>query len=127
MKLNIHLLKTIGFSWLAFLLIGVLINICFPIPTVTVLIDRSYCPASQWQQVSQAYSKLYRQHRWQQLHLQTVVLFSDLGQEVFSSPPSPDVIQNLTTYGQFDGRRQAELQKVYSKIKNLGCYSRKIQ
>ncbi|MEM9165257.1 MAG: hypothetical protein AAGC54_19615 [Cyanobacteria bacterium P01_F01_bin.4] len=117
-----RLLKTLGFSWLAFLLTGLLIRGLWATPKMTVLIDRSYCPAHQWQLVSQTYAELYRQHQRQQLRLQAVILFSHLGQEDFSSPPPPEMIQNLTTYGQFDEQRRATLQKTYPNAKLLSCY-----
>ncbi|NJO39199.1 MAG: hypothetical protein HC769_12695 [Cyanobacteria bacterium CRU_2_1] len=121
MNLNTRLLKTLGFSWLAFLITGLLISWFFAIPTITVLIDRSYCPPDQWQQVSQTYTNLYRQHQRRQLRLQTVILFSNLGQDVFVSPPMPAVIQTLSTYGHSDKQRQTELQKAYSKTQLLDC------
>lgn len=117
-----RLLKTLGFSWLAFLITGLLISWFFAIPTITVLIDRSYCPSDQWQQVSQTYTDLYRQHQLRQLHVQTVILFSNLGQEAFTSPPVPVMIQTLSTYGHSDRKRQAELQKAYAKTQLLNCH-----
>lgn len=122
MNLNTRLLNTLGFSWLAFLITGLLISWFFAIPTITVLIDRSYCPPAQWQQVSQTYTDLYHQHQQRQLHLKTVILFSHLGQEVFGSPPSPAAIQNVSTYGHSDEQRQAQLQKAYPKTQLLGCH-----
>ncbi|NJR64768.1 MAG: hypothetical protein HC772_04665 [Leptolyngbyaceae cyanobacterium CRU_2_3] len=121
MNLNKRLFKTLGLSWLALLLAGLLIRWLFAIPSMTVLIDRSYCPADQWQQISQTYTDLYHQHQWRQLHLKTVVLFSNLGQEVLSSPPIPTVIQNLSTYGQSNEQRQAQVQKAYPKGRLLQC------
>ena len=106
-----------------FLMTGLLISWLFAIPALTVLIDRSYCPPDQWQQISQTYTDLYHQHQRRQVNLQTTVLFSNLGQEVFSSPPQPEAIQTLSTYGHFDLQRQAELQKTYPKAQLLGCHS----
>jgi hypothetical protein len=123
MNLNTPLFKTLGLSWLMFLITGLLISWLFAIPTLTVLIDRSYCPPNQWQQVSQSYTDLYRQHQQRRLQLQPIVLFSNLGQEVFASPPPPEVIQALSTYGHSDLHRQAELQKSYPKTQLLGCHS----
>jgi hypothetical protein len=122
MSLNTHLLKTLGFSWLAFLLTGLLISWFFALPTMTLLIDRSYCRPNQWQEVSQTYTDLYHQHQRRQLHLKTVILFSNLGQEVFTSPPIPATIRTLSTYGHSDLNRQAELQKVYPATQLLGCH-----
>jgi hypothetical protein len=123
MNLNTPLFKALGLSWLTFLITGLLISWLFAIPTLTVLIDRSYCPSNQWQQVSQTYTDLYYQHQRHQLRLQAVVLFSNLGQEVFSSPPQPETIQAISTYGHPDLHRQAELQKTYPKTQLLGCHA----
>lgn len=122
MNLNTLLLKTLGLSWLTFLIAGLLINFLFAIPTLAVLIDRSYCSPSQWQQVSQTYTNLYHQHQSSQVRLQPVVLFSDLGQEILASPPLPETIQALSTYGHPDMQRQAELQKTYPKTQLLSCH-----
>jgi hypothetical protein len=99
------------------------IRLVFATPNLVVLVDRSYCPLNQWQQVTQTYQTLYRQHQQQRLHLQTIILFSNLGQEVLSPPPAPAVIQNLSTYGRPDPQRQAELQKAYPKAHLLSCHS----
>jgi hypothetical protein len=123
MNFNTPLLKTLGVGWLAFLIAGLLINLFFAIPTITVLIDRSYCSPSQWQQISRTYAELYQQHQNRQLRLQTVVLFSDLDQEVLSSPPLPETIQALSIYGHSGTNRQAELQKAYPKTQLLSCRS----
>ncbi|MEO1402912.1 MAG: hypothetical protein AAFV72_16915 [Cyanobacteria bacterium J06635_1] len=116
-----RLLKTLGFSWLAFLITGLLIRGLWAAPPLTVLIDRSYCPTHQWQQVSQTYANLYRQHQRQQVRLQAVIVFSHLGQEKIDPPPTPTTVQTLTTYGQFDKQRQTVLQKSYPNAKLLGC------
>jgi len=80
---------TLGLSGLAFAIAGVSINLISPIPRLTILIDRSYCPQNQWSQVAQNYTDIYRQHQRRQVDLQAVVLFSNLGEEVFSTPPRP--------------------------------------
>ena len=121
MKRTLSLLKPIGLSWLAFLVVGGAIALFFPIPQLTVVIDRSYCPAPQWQQVAQGYAHLYDQHQRRQLLLEQVVTVSDLGQKVFDMPPHPDEIRQLSTYGQRDGDRLAVLQQKYANARLISC------
>ena len=121
MKRTLRLLQPIGLSWLVFLVIGLAIAIFFPIPSLTVLIDRSYCPANQWQQIAQAYDQLYDQHNQRSLRLNQVVMVSNLGEEVFETPPKPDTIRQLSTYGQRDGDRLSKLQSTYRTSEVLSC------
>ncbi|MEM9220617.1 MAG: hypothetical protein AAGD25_40640 [Cyanobacteria bacterium P01_F01_bin.150] len=123
MKRTLQLLKSVGLSWLAFLVVGLAIAWLAPIPKLTVLLDRSYCPANQWQQVAQAYSQLYDQHQHRRLILEQVVMVSDLGQDAFASPPTPDAVRQISTYGQRDGDRLSQLQSTYSNSEVLGCSS----
>ncbi|MCC5621855.1 hypothetical protein [Nostoc sp. CHAB 5715] len=121
MNLNTQLLKTLGLSWLVFLITGVLISWFFAIPAITILIDRSYCPATEWQQVVQTYTQLYQQHQQRRLQLQSVVLFSSLGEEQLSTPPEPKVLQQLSTYGRPQRQRQLQLRKDYPQAQLLQC------
>lgn len=123
MLIHSRLFITLGLSWLTLAIAGAAINVISPIPQLTVLIDRSYCPQNQWSQVAQNYTDLYRQHQRRQVNLQTVVLFSSLGEEVFSTPPSPVTLRTLSTYGQGDSQREVNLQARYSKVQILGCHS----
>jgi hypothetical protein len=116
-----QLLKTLGFSWLVFLITGLLIGWFFAIPAITVLIDRSYCPAAEWQQVVQAYTELYQQHQQRRLQLQSVIMFSSLGEEKSLIPPKPEVLQQLPTYGRSQRQRQLQLRKDYPQAKILQC------
>lgn len=120
-KLNRHLLRTLGLSWLGFLIVGLVISWAFAVPKVVVLIDRSYCPPAQWQQVTQSYEQLYRQHQKQELQIQQVILFSDLGRDVFSPPPAPEVIRDVATYGRSDPDRAQDIQRAYPKAQLLAC------
>jgi hypothetical protein len=122
-KLNQHMLKALGWGWLGFLIAGIVISLLFPIPSLVVLIDRSYCnDPQQWQQVVHNYTDLYQQHQWKTLHLRKVILFSDLGQESIP-PPSPEIIENLKTYGRPSPQRLSDLQKDYPKAQLLTCHS----
>jgi hypothetical protein len=120
-KLNRHLLRTLGLGWLGFLVVGLVISQVFATPTVVVLIDRSYCPPAQWQQLVQNYEELYRQHQQQQLQIQQVVLFSDLGQDVLSSPPAPEVIRDVSRYGRSNPQRSEKMRSSYPKAQLLAC------
>lgn len=120
-KLNKFLLRTITCSWLAFVLIGWLINQVIASPELVVLIDRSYCPPAQWQQISRSYQHLYQQHQQHQVRIKSVILFSDLGEEIFSMPPLPEKIQSLRTYGRSDPQQQTQLQASHPNTTLLSC------
>ncbi|MGH1396719.1 MAG: hypothetical protein ACRAVC_22190, partial [Trichormus sp.] len=121
MNLNTQLLKTLGISWLSFLITGLIISWLFAIPSITLLIDRSYCPAIEWQQVVQNYTTLYHQHQQRRLQLQSVILFSSLGEDRLSIPPQPEVLKNIPTYGQQQPQKQRQLQKKYPQAQLLRC------
>jgi len=106
---------------------GLLIRQFIVPPQVALLIDRSYCSTDDWQQLSQTYSQLYQQHQRQTLRLQPVVLFSNLNQDSFETPPSPEAIQNTKTYGQADSKRQLALQQTYPAATLLSCHTSSIQ
>lgn len=115
------LLKTLGISGLTFLGVGLLISQVVPIPTVTLLIDHSYCPPTKWQQVATTYDTLYRQHRRRQIQIQQVVLFNALGVDPLPAPPAPAAIQQLSTYGQPSRDRQENIEKDYPNAQLLDC------
>ncbi|MEA5516713.1 hypothetical protein [Nodularia sp. UHCC 0506] len=121
MNLKTQLLKTLGLSWLAFLITGMLISRFAGMPAITVLIDRSYCPTTEWQQVVQTYSQLYQQHQQRRLQLQSVILFSSLGEEHLSIPPEPQTLAQLSTYGRSSPQRQLELRASYPQSQLLEC------
>ncbi|PSN16844.1 hypothetical protein C7293_01095 [filamentous cyanobacterium CCT1] len=116
------MLTTLGFSGLAFATAGLLIRWVFPISQVTLLIDRSYCPEAQWQEATQPYRQLYRQHQHRQLQIKQVILFNTLGVEHVSSPPSPEAIQQLSTYGQPNPTQQENLQKSLPNAWVISCH-----
>lgn len=116
-----RLFKTIGLSWLAFLVAGLLIHWAFPPPAVSVLIDRSYCPAPQWQPVAAQYDSIYQQHQHKQLRIQQIILFSDLAEDVRSAPLQPEEVQQLKTYGRSNLQRQEDLKQKYDRHILLTC------
>jgi hypothetical protein len=120
-EINQRMLKLLGWGWLGFLIAGIVISLAFPIPSLVVLIDRSYCnDSARWQQVVNTYTNLYQQHQWKTLNLQKVILFSDLAQESIPPPP-PENIQNLKTYGRQNLQQLENLQKDYPKSQLLTC------
>jgi hypothetical protein len=120
---NKILLRTITCSWLAFMLIGWLISRVIASPDLVVLIDRSYCPAAQWQRISESYQALYQQYQEHQVRIKTIIIFSDLSEESFSTPPLPDAIRSLPTYGHSNIQRQTQLQTSYPNATLLSCQS----
>ena len=120
-RLNRYLLTILGLGWLSFLIAGIVINQVFAAPNLVLLIDRSYCPAPKWQQVVQDYTKFYRQHQQQRLKLEKVVLFSDLSEDVLSTPPTPKELGDLRTYGRSNLQRQVKLKQAHPQAKVLGC------
>ncbi|PSB17078.1 hypothetical protein C7B65_19905 [Phormidesmis priestleyi ULC007] len=114
--LNRYLLQILGAGWMLFLVAGW--AIAYSSPGSVVLIDRSYCAPTQWQQVAQAYERHYQTSR-----LQTVILFNDLSQENLSPAPTPSVVRNLTTYGRSNPVRLSELQRIYPNAQLLNCRS----
>jgi len=120
-SLNARLMLTLSISWLGFLVTGLAINQVFAPAAIAILIDRSYCPPAQWQQVSQQYDALYQQHQRQDIQIQAVVLFSSLAKEVRSLPPTPTEIQSLATYGQPNLQQQQQLELDYPNHKVLSC------
>jgi hypothetical protein len=114
------LFKNLGIIWLIFLITGIVISIGFPVPKVTLLIDRSHCPADSWQKIVAEYTQIYgQQHR--EIEIRTVVLFSDLGVETRSQPPAPAEIAALSTYGTISPQRQQEIQTRYQNSRLLSC------
>ncbi|MEO1133153.1 MAG: hypothetical protein AAFX40_10660 [Cyanobacteria bacterium J06639_1] len=119
--MNARLLKTLGLSWLVFALAGIAIAMFLPMPKLTVLIDRSYCEPTRWQQVANAYEMLYEQHQRQVLEIDRVVLFSDLGEEVRTELPAPLEIRDTRTYGRQAQQQQQTLQQQYPQSQLLKC------
>jgi hypothetical protein len=120
-KLNRALVTIVIVGWLAFLLSGGLVAYVFASPSLTLLIDRSYCPPQKWQEVTQAYQELYRQHQQKQTQIEAVILFSDLNEETLKELPTPEELSNINTYGRFSLQRQSDLSKRYPKAKILNC------
>ncbi len=122
-KLDRKLITTLGLGWLGFSIVGSAIAFALPPTQITILIDRSFCPQDKWQAIASAYNDLYQQHQNRDLQIKEVITFSDIGQEVLSTIPSPDTVRSLNTYGRFNQERQKQLQASYPQPKLLSCQS----
>ncbi|MEL7036985.1 MAG: hypothetical protein AAFO04_15380 [Cyanobacteria bacterium J06592_8] len=122
-RLTRYLLKLLGLTGVGFLIANFAIGLFFPIPEVAVLVDRSFCPPEQWQNLSQTYGKLYRQNQQKQILLNPVILFSDLGEEVLKSPLEPQEFRTLKTFGRSNDERLSQLKTQYTHAEVLNCSS----
>lgn len=120
-QLNRYLLTILGLGWLSFLIAAILLNQIFAAPNFVLLIERSYCTPSKWQQVVQEYNDLYQQHQQNLVKIESVVLFNDLGEEVLTTVPTPEALRGLRTYGRSNSQREAELRKAYDRVKVIRC------
>jgi hypothetical protein len=105
---NQRLIRTLVLGWLAFGALGLGFRQLLSGPTVTVIIDRSYCDPAQWRQVADQYADLYSQQAQRQLTIEQVVYVSDLGAIVPDAVPSPDEVRSLNPSGLSD---PAEIQQ----------------
>jgi hypothetical protein len=112
---NRQLLKVLSIGWLAFIGVGFGLRQALSGPTITVIIDRSYCPDAQWQQLTDEYTTLYQQHQQHRLTIDQVVYVSDLDVTTVDAPPFPDEVAGLSHFGQFN---QANMQAVTNEFPN---------
>ncbi len=119
---NQRLILTLGLGWLAFLALGLGLRQGFRSPGVTVIIDRSYCSAAQWQGVTQQYTDLYDQYQRQQITLEQVIYVSDLGQEAAPQIPTPEQVQALNTYGRFNPSQLEAALQAEPQARVLSCH-----
>ncbi|NEP41933.1 MAG: hypothetical protein F6K25_30235 [Okeania sp. SIO2G4] len=120
-QLNRYLLTILGLGWLSFMITGIVLNQVFAVPNFVLLIERSYCPSQQWQQVVEEYIDLYRQNQQHLVKIESVVLFNDLGEEVLTTVPTPEELRGQSTYGRSSPQREAELRKAYGQVKVIRC------
>lgn len=119
--LNRSLLRIIGIGWAAFAIAALTFRFALAAPSVTLLVDRSYCDPADWQTVAAEYATLYRQNQRGQIEIESVIFFSDLGQDVTETPPTPDVVAAMTPYGRFSRERQQVLIANYPDAQLLSC------
>jgi len=108
---NRRLLITVLAGWAGFISVGVILRQAIAIPPVTIVIDRSYCEPQSWQIVADRYQGLYEQHQKRQIQIESVILFSDLGEEILDTPLDPSAVEQLRTYGRQDPDKQQALQQ----------------
>ena len=118
--LNHRLITIVLTGWISLLVSGLVLVLATP--SITVIIDRSYCPSDQWQtQVVIPYRDLYQKHQDKRLKIESITLLSDLGQESSKTIPTPEEIAILNTYGKLSSDRQKSLEKLSQKAKLLRC------
>lgn len=120
-SINRALIRIVSMGWVCFMAAGVVVSQVFAAPTVTLLIDRSYCEAADWQRVATQYEALYRQDQQGRVDIEQLILFSDLGEEVLDQPLSPENFQTLSTYGKANPERQQVLKAEYANAQLLSC------
>ena len=119
--LNRRLITIVGIGWLSFLITGLIVVNVFATSEITLLIDRSYCPPNQWQKVVETYGNFYKRNQEKQIKINSVILFSDLGEETLNPLPTPEEISQINTYGKSNPNRQKELQNKSISGKILSC------
>ena len=114
MKLTFHLIFTLGCSGLALGLAGAAISMLMPVPSRTVLLDRSYCSPDRWQAVVNDYDRLHTQHRLKIYKIKQVVAFSNLGSQPLSPIPAPEEVRAMNTFGRSADEVGQQLLQDYS-------------
>ncbi|MEY3297185.1 MAG: hypothetical protein RLZZ597_445 [Cyanobacteriota bacterium] len=108
-KPTLRLLLTLGLGWIAFVGLGLGLRQGIARPTLTVVIDRSYCDPTQWQPIAANYATLYEQHRQGRLRIEQVIYVSDLGAVVAETIPTPEEVNALTTFGRFNATQMEQV------------------
>ncbi len=120
---NRRLLQTLAVGWLAFLGAGVGLRQALSGPTVTIIIDRSYCDPARWEQITTDYGELYNQHQQRRLTIDQVIYVSDLGEEVAEELPSPEAIMTMSTYGRFNADQLRQTTAAHPDAEVFACSS----
>lgn len=119
---TLRLLLTLGLGWLAFLGLGLGLRQGLARPTVTVIIDRSYCAPAQWQSIAANYAALYEQHHQGRLRIDQVIYVSDLGAVVAETVPTPEDINRLTTFGRFNAAEMEQAIQAQAEAEVFSCH-----
>lgn len=116
-----RLLSTLGLGWLAFAGLGLGLRYAVQVPTITVIIDQSYCPPARWQTaVVQPYSDLYNKSQTNQRQIAQVVVVTDIDQTTLTTIPTPDELGN--PFGQAPSPETlTKLQQQFSETVVLKC------
>jgi len=117
-----RLVQTVALGWFAFAAAGAGLRQFASGPTITVIIDRSFCPAPQWQQqVVAPYADLVAQADQRRLHIEQVVYVTDLDVDVAAEVPTPAAVADLPTFGRFNPQQLAQVQQRYENSQVLSC------
>jgi hypothetical protein len=119
--LNRSLLRLVGIGWAAFAIAALALRFAFASPSIVLLVDRSYCDPADWEAVASEYETLYQQDQRDQIQIESVIFFSDLGQDVAETPPTPEDFAAFTTYGRPSLERQDALLADYPNAQLLSC------
>ncbi|MEO0378422.1 MAG: hypothetical protein AAF329_28275, partial [Cyanobacteria bacterium P01_A01_bin.17] len=80
-------------------------------------------PATKWQQVTDDYAQIYRQHQLKQLKIEQVIFLSDLSESKAEGVPGVNAIATLKTYGQPNAQGLKSFAQRYSNSRLLSCQS----
>lgn len=117
-----RLVQTVALGWLAFAAAGVGLRQFAGGPAITVIIDRSFCPAPQWQQqVVDPYTDLVAQADQRRLQIEQVVYVTDLNADVATEVPTPAAVADLTTFGRFNPQQIEQVEQRYDNSQVLSC------
>jgi hypothetical protein len=118
---TLRLILTLILGWIAFLGLG--LGLCQGLarPTVTVIIDRSYCAPVQWQPIAVNYAALYEQHRQGKVQINQVIYVSDLGSVVADAIPTPEDISRLSTFGRFNPTQMDQARQSQPDAEVFSC------
>lgn len=115
-----RLITILTLGWAGFLALGMGLR-SLSGPAIVVVIDHSFCPAGQRQQIVNTYRDLYQQHQQRQIRIDQVLLISDLGEEQLETPPDPETIADLGFFGDAIAPKLQEIQQQYPDAQILSC------
>lgn len=119
--LNRSLLRIVGIGWATLVIAALAFRFVLAAPGVILLVDRSYCDPADWQTLATEYEALYQQDQRGQIAIESVIFFSDLGQDVTETPPTPEAVATMIPYGRTNPERQQTLQANYPDARLLSC------
>jgi len=118
---TLRLILTLALGWIAFLSLGLGLRQGLARPTVTVIIDRSYCAPAQWQPIAVNYAALYEQHRQGKVQINQVIYVSDLGPVVADAIPTPEDVSRLSTFGRFNPTQMDQARQAQPDAEVFSC------
>lgn len=115
-----RLITILALGWAGFLGLGLGLR-SLSGPAIVVVIDHSFCPADQRQQIVNTYRDLYQQHQQRQIRIDQVLLISDLGEDQLKEPPTPEEIAGLGFFGDAIDPKLQAVQQQYPDAQILSC------